>query len=108
MTGAYCEPGCRLSVDSLIATIVFNPLFTALCVPAFATPGSPFGPVPQSHLWLAEGLQLVSAAAALFVYRRYRQVDAESVVRVERLLIMSQILFSGVWGVIVFLFWLPR
>jgi two-component system cell cycle sensor histidine kinase PleC len=97
----------QIVIDSLIATIVFNPLFTALCVPAFATPGSPFGPVPQSHLWLAEGLQLLSAAAALFLYRCHRQVGAESVIRVERLLIMSQILFSGVWGVIVFLFWLP-
>src|SRR6185312_1059049 len=79
----------------------------AICVPAFILPGSPFGPVRASHLWLAEGLQLLSAAAAFFIYRRYRRVEAEQVQTVERLLIASQVLFSGVWGATAFLFWLP-
>jgi len=97
----------QIVIDSLTATIVFNPLFTAICVPAFVLAGSPFGPVPASNLWLAEGLQLISAAVAIFIHRRYRRVEAENVLLVERLLIASQILFSGVWGITAFLFWLP-
>src|SRR5579863_7304403 len=97
----------QIVIDSLTATIVFNPLFTAICIPAFALPGSPFGPVRASHLWLAVGLQFLSAAVGLFIYRRYRRIDAQSVMLVERLLIASQILFSSVWGTIAFLFWLP-
>jgi two-component system cell cycle sensor histidine kinase PleC len=97
----------QVVIDSLTATIIFNPLFTAICIPAFFIVGSPLGPVPASRLTMAEGLQLVSAAVAIFIYRRYRQVAVDETVRVERLLIGSQILFSSVWGVVVFLFWLP-
>ena len=97
----------QIVVDSLTATIVFNPLFTAIFVPALVLSVSPFGRVPASHLWLAEGLQFVSAAVAFLIYRRYRRVEAEKVLLVERLLIASQALFSGVWGTIAFLFWLP-
>jgi two-component system cell cycle sensor histidine kinase PleC len=97
----------QIVVDSLLATIIFNPLLTAICIPAFAIPGSPFGPVPASHLWLAEGLQLLSAGFAFFLHRRFRRVEEEAVVRVRALLIAGQALFSGVWGAIAFLAWLP-
>lgn len=97
----------QIVVDSLMATIVFNPLLTAICAPAFAIPGSPFGQVPLSRLALAIGLQLLSAAAALYLYRRYRRVELDKAVLVERLLIAGQILFSGAWGIIAFLWWLP-
>jgi two-component system cell cycle sensor histidine kinase PleC len=97
----------QIVIDSLTATIIFNPLFTALCIPAFFIAGSPLGPVPASRLIVAEDLQLLSAAVAIFIYRRYRQVTADGTAGVERLLIGSQILFSSVWGVVAFLFWLP-
>jgi two-component system cell cycle sensor histidine kinase PleC len=97
----------QIVIDTLMATIIFNPLFTAICVPALYFAASPLGPVSPWRLALAEGLQLLSAAIAVFIYRRYRQVAADQVERVERLLIASQIMFSGVWGTIVFLFWLP-
>jgi two-component system cell cycle sensor histidine kinase PleC len=97
----------QIVIDSLLATIVFNPLLTALCIPAFAMTGSPFGKVAASHLWLTEGLQLFSAGIAFFIYRRYRRLETQDLDRVERLLIGSQILFSGVWGIIAFLCWLP-
>ena len=97
----------QIVVDSLMATIVFNPLLTAICIPAFAIPGSPFGPVPASRLLLAEGLQLVSACFAFLVYRRHRQVDAGQIDHVLAMLVFGQTLFSSVWGVIAFLFWLP-
>jgi two-component system, cell cycle sensor histidine kinase PleC len=97
----------QIVIDSLMATIVFNPLLTAICLPAFAIPGSPFGPVPASHLWLAEGLQLLSAGFAFLVYRRYRHVDASQLDHIHGVLIFGQTLFSAVWGVITFLFWLP-
>jgi len=97
----------QIVIDTLMATIIFNPLFTAICVPALYFAASPLGPVSPWRLGLAEGLQLLSAAIAVFIYRRYRQVAADQVERVERLLIASQIMFSGVWGTIVFLFWLP-
>jgi len=97
----------RIVIDSLMATIVFNPLLTAICIPAFALPGSPFGAVPAWRLGLAEGLQLLSAGFALFVYRRYRQVEDGQLDCVHALLIFGQTLFSTVWGVIAFLVWLP-
>jgi len=97
----------QVVIDTLMATIVFNPLFTAICAPALFFAGSPLGPVPLWRLALALGLQLLSATVAIFIYRRYRQIAAEDVTTVERLLIASQIMFSGVWGIVVFLFWLP-
>jgi two-component system, cell cycle sensor histidine kinase PleC len=97
----------QIVIDGLMATIIFNPLFTALFVPTLALSGSPFGPVPAANLWLAVGLQLFSAGVALFIYRHYRRVEAEKISQVENILIAAQILFSSVWGIIVFLFWLP-
>ena len=97
----------QIVIDSLITTIVFNPLLTAICIPAFALAGSPFGPVPASRLWLTEGLQLFSACFAFFVYRRYRRVSDEQLDHVHGLLIFGQTLFSGIWGIIAFLTWLP-
>ena len=97
----------QIVVDSLMATIIFNPLLTAICLPAFAIAGSPFGSVAAWRLGLAEGLQLLSACFAFFVYRRHRQVDDEGLDHVHALLVFAQTLFSTVWGVIAFLFWLP-
>ena len=97
----------QIVIDSLMATIVFNPLLTAICLPAFALPGSPFGPVSASRLGLAEGLQLLSASFAFFAYRRHRQVKLGQVDQVHALLVFGQTLFSTVWGVIGFLFWVP-
>ena len=97
----------QILVDSLLATIIFNPLLTAICLPAFALHASPFGPVAPSHLWLAEGLQLLSAVFAFFIYQRHRRVDLAQLEQVQLLLIAGQILFSGVWGAVAFLFWLP-
>lgn len=97
----------QIAIDSLMATVIFNPLLTAICIPAFAFKGSPFGAVPVSHLVLAEVLQLVSGAAAFAIHRRCRLVTEANAPRVERLLLVSQALFSGVWGTIVFLCWLP-
>jgi two-component system, cell cycle sensor histidine kinase PleC len=97
----------QIVIDGLMATVVFNPLLTAICVPAFAIQGSPFGLVPLARLGLAVGLQLLSASVAFFLYRRYRRVEMDEVVLVERLLVACQVLFSGVWGIIAFLCWLP-
>ena len=97
----------QIVVDSLMATIIFNPLLTALCIPVFALPGSLFGPVPLWRLLLAEGLQLVSASVAFLVYRRFRKVELGNMDLVERLLFISQIMISSVWGATAFLCWLP-
>ncbi len=56
---------------------------------------------------LAELLQLVSGAVAFAIYRRYRLVTEANAPQVQRLLIAGQALFSGVWGAIVFLCWMP-
>src|SRR5690349_5551114 len=90
-----------------MATIIFSPLLTAICIPAFAVSGSPFGPVPAWRLGLAEALQLLSAGFALFVFRRYRRVDERQLDHIRALLIFGQTLFSTVWGAIAFLVWLP-
>jgi two-component system cell cycle sensor histidine kinase PleC len=97
----------QIVIDSLQATILFNPLLTAICLPAFAIQGSPFGQVSSSRLALAEMLQLLSAAIAYLVFRRFRRVAADETGRVHAFLIAGQALFSSVWGVSVFLFWLP-
>lgn len=97
----------QIVIDTLMATIVFNPLSTAICVPALFFAASPLGPVSPLRLALAEGLQLLSAGVAIFIYRRYRRIAADQVATVGRLLIASQVMFSGVWGIIAFLFWLP-
>jgi two-component system, cell cycle sensor histidine kinase PleC len=97
----------QIVIDGLKVTIVFNPVFTALFLPAFALSGSPFGPVPALNLWLAMGLQIFSAGMAFLIHRRYRQVEVEDVAQVEKILVAGQVLFSSIWGIILFLFWLP-
>ncbi len=50
---------------------------------------------------------MFSSLIALSIFRRFRQVELASARRVERFLLLSQLLFSGVWGIIAFLYWVP-
>ena len=97
----------QIVVDSLTATIIFNPLFALSSAVALSLPHSPFGPVPYERLAIALAGQLSGAAVALYVYRRFRQVTLESVQKVGLLLLLSQIMFSAVWGAVSFLYWVP-
>ena len=97
----------QLVIDSLKATILFNPLSALASALVLGLPHSPFGPVTTARLLAALGGQLFSALVALCIFRRYRIVEIGAARRIESLLLFSQFLFSAVWGAIAFLYWVP-
>ena len=97
----------QIVIDSLLATVVFNPLFAAICAAGLAFPGSPFGTVPIGRLAAAMAFQLLGSAAAWAIYRRYRTVMTDAVESVNHVLLAVQVLFSGMWGAFAFLCWDP-
>ncbi len=50
---------------------------------------------------------MFSSLVAYVIFRRFRQVERGQLRQVEILLLLSQALFSGIWGVIAFLYWVP-
>src|SRR5215471_9226433 len=55
-------------VKSLPATVVYNPLMTALALLPFAIAPGPFGSIPLRNLIAAIGIQIVTAVVARMVY----------------------------------------
>ncbi|MBN9554471.1 MAG: HAMP domain-containing histidine kinase [Alphaproteobacteria bacterium] len=97
----------QIVVNSLKATIIFNPVMTLVCLTPFAVPNSPFGTVGWVSLAAAFGLQLASAAIAFLVRRRYQQVQESDLGRLENVLIACQLFFGTAWGAMAFLAWIP-
>jgi len=97
----------QIVVDSLKATIVFNPLFASTGALLLSLPHSPFGTVAAWRLAAGVGGHLVCASVAALLYRRFRQVAAQDLDRLSRVLLLAQILFSAMWGAVAFLYWAP-
>ena len=97
----------QIAIDSLMVTILFNPLSALASALVLGRQHSPFGPVAPAHLLIAFSAQLFSALVAFGIFRRFRQVERGELRQVEILLLLSQALFSGVWGAIMFLYWVP-
>jgi two-component system cell cycle sensor histidine kinase PleC len=97
----------QIVADSLLATVIFNPLFALTGAVIVTLPGSLFGPVAAWRLATAFGAQVLSASLAFLLYRRFRLMAPEDVARAQRLLMGGQVLFSAVWGLVTFLYWVP-
>ncbi len=97
----------QIIINSLKATIIFNPVMTLVCLAPFAVPGSPFGVVSWANLGAAFGLQLASSAIAFVVRRRYRNVQESDLGILEKILVACQLFFGMAWGAMAFLAWLP-
>jgi two-component system cell cycle sensor histidine kinase PleC len=97
----------QIIINSLRATIIFNPVMTLICLAPFAVPGSPFGDVSWVNLGAAFGLQLASSAIAFLVRRRYRNVQESDLDLLEKILVACQLFFGMAWGAMAFLAWLP-
>ncbi len=97
----------QMVVGSLRATILFNPLSALASALLLSFAHSPLGPVAWERLTAAFAAQCVSSLIACAIYRRFHNVEITATRRTEILLLLSQALFSGVWGAIAFLYWVP-
>ena len=97
----------QIVVDSLKMTMVFNPLFALTAALLLGAPHSPMGPVPLWRLSVGMGGQLCGAALAAYLLRRFRDVRLDQVAWLGNVLLGAQVLFSGWWGAISFLYWVP-
>jgi two-component system cell cycle sensor histidine kinase PleC len=97
----------QLIIHGLTWTIIFEPLLALFSLLALGLPHSPFGPVPLWRLLLVLGASLAAAALAFFVGRRFRSLSEERADEARKWLLASQLVFSTVWGLAVFLFWVP-
>jgi len=102
----YCQARLRLLIDTMPETAYFNPTGMAVICAAFYVGRADLGDLPLWRMATAVGLQLVAAAAAFLIWRRFRTVPRESTSTVRRWLIAVQILIGLSWSGGAWLLWL--
>jgi two-component system cell cycle sensor histidine kinase PleC len=94
-----------LVVDSLSATVLFNPLGTLMVSLTLYRGQQVFGAVVESRLIAAVALQAVAGAVAFWMQRRFKRQTAADPQRLERALIVLQVYLSACWGAVFWLLW---
>jgi len=94
----------RLVVDSLTATILFNPTGTLLAAAALYVGREVFGHVAIENLAAAIGVQVVGAAAAWIVQRYLHEMPCDPH-RAQWILVALQAMLALAWGATGWLFW---
>jgi two-component system, cell cycle sensor histidine kinase PleC len=99
----FCEARLQLILNTLPATIYFNPTGAAIAAAALCLGGTTLGPVPLSHMAAAVGIQCVASLAAFIVWRRHP--TAQNVAAVRPALIGLQVLIGLCWSAVGWLLW---
>ncbi len=101
----FCHARLQIILDTLGGTVICNPIAAALAGFAMYLGRSAFGVVPLRHLAAAVGIQLVGAAAAYRVWRRYRVITQADVAVVRPKLILLQAFIGLCWGAVAWALW---
>src|SRR5215467_2341451 len=91
-------------VKSLPATVVYNPLMTALALIPFVIAPGPFGSIPLQNLIAAIGIQIVTSAVARMVYITNRHGSHDLKV-LQHELMAFQVFYSAGCGAVGWLCW---
>lgn len=99
----FCEARLQLIINTLPATIYFNPIGTAIASVALYLGGAQLGSIPLSRMVAAVGVQGIASLAAWVVWRRHPTAQNLAVVRPA--LIGLQVLIGLCWGAVGWLLW---
>ena len=91
-------------VKSLPATVIYNPLMTALALIPFVIAPGPFGSIPMRNLLAAIGIQIVTSAVARMVYITNRHGSHDLKV-LQHELMAFQVFYSAGCGAVGWLCW---
>ncbi len=94
-------------VSSLPATIVYNPILTALAAVPFIVGPDAFGHVPASMMIAAVAIQVATSVLARFVYLANRD-RGHDLATMQRELVLFMIVYSIGSGSIGWLFWVSN
>jgi two-component system cell cycle sensor histidine kinase PleC len=94
-------------VASLPASIIYNPLMTALAAIAFLLGPETFGRVSWTAIATAIGIQLVTSVVGRFVYIKNRD-SVRDLHEKQRELVAHQILYSAGTGAMAWCFWVDN
>ncbi len=101
----FCHARLQIMLDTLMVTVICNPLAVAIASLALYSGRSEFGVVPFGQMAAAVGAQLCSSMAAYLMWRRYRVITPDDVTDVRHKLIVLQALIGLCWGAVVWALW---
>jgi two-component system, cell cycle sensor histidine kinase PleC len=101
----YCVARLKLLVDTLPATIYFNPIGVAVACVALYLGRAEFGDVALWQMAAAVGVQMFASVGAFLAWRLYPSVSCESVTQVRRNLMALQVIIGLCWGAVGWLLW---
>jgi two-component system, cell cycle sensor histidine kinase PleC len=99
----FCEARLQLIINTLPATIYFNPAGTVIAGAALYLGGADLGSVPFSRMVAAVGVQCIASLGAWIVWRRHP--TAQNVAVVRPALITLQVLIGLCWSTVGWLLW---
>jgi two-component system cell cycle sensor histidine kinase PleC len=102
----YCQARLGLLIETLPATIWFNPTGVAIACAALWFGRAEFGDLPLWRMAVAVGAQYAASFAALLVHRIYPTVTCDSVSRLRRALVLLQAMIGLAWGVVAWALWI--
>jgi len=95
----------QIILDTLVVTVICNPVAVAIASLALYFGRSEFGIVPIRHMAVALGAHFIGAAAALYVWRCHRVFREADIQVVRRKLILLQGLIGLCWGAVAWALW---
>lgn len=101
----HCQARLKLLVETLPATVYFNPIGVAIACAALWFGQAEFGTLPLSRMILAVGAQTIASAGAYIAWRLYPSVDCDKVVEVRRALVALQVTIGTCWGAVAWALW---
>jgi two-component system, cell cycle sensor histidine kinase PleC len=102
----YCQARLGLLIETLPATVWFNPGGVVIVCAALWLGRAEFGDLPFGRMAAAIGVQMLASVAAFIAARRHRSVSCEGVPYVRRELIALQAVIGLCWGAIAWALWL--
>jgi two-component system cell cycle sensor histidine kinase PleC len=102
----YCDARLRLLVETLPATVWFNPSGVLITCLALWLGRAEFGDLPLWRMGVAVAIQMIAACGAFVAARRFPTVSQRGVARTRRGLIALQIVIGLCWGGVAWALWL--
>ncbi|MDR3527735.1 MAG: ATP-binding protein [Rhizomicrobium sp.] len=101
----FCHARLQIILDTLLVTVICNPIAVVVASAALYLGRSEFGVVPLGHMAAAVGVQLFGVAAAYVTWRRFKVITPSDVREVRQKLILLQGVIGLCWGAVAWALW---
>jgi two-component system cell cycle sensor histidine kinase PleC len=102
----YCAARLGLLIETLPATMWFNPGGIVIACAALWLGRAEFGDLPLSRMAIAIGIQMIASAVTFMIARRYPLASSKNVFGVRRGLVALQAVIGLCWGGVAWALWL--